>query len=244
MSVFKQSKIGVYGEKDRKLQKSLSFEKTALTHKTMNVYKYLGSRTNDTPAITDVSDPIFLEVADRAYSTTPIEINCWFETLPESMLDLSRFGILDPLGDFQQFRVHINSFAADSLGRYLHAADVIEIPFLEEEGRKSFWEIEDVDRKTVFENFFVIINAKPILDSGTMVEIPDIPSNSDILQAIEDNRENLADAIVHTDGVAFGNNLVAPGYIAQGYYVSEDDDYDPRPDDAETFLDDPTSEIF
>ena len=228
MSELKQPKIGVYGPKTRALQKRLSFERTALTWKTANVYRYLGDRRNGSPSIDDL-DPVFLEIADRAYDTTPVPINIAYDELPEQALNLSRFGVIDPLGDQQIFRVHINSFDADGLGRYLVTGDVLEIPFLSENGRKAFFEIEDVDRKPEFENFYVYITAKPIMSTQETTEIPNIPTNSDIMDAI--------DAEIDAEGAAD----VTYEEVDDG---TMRDSYDPRHDESGDFLDDPNATSF
>lgn len=230
MSELKHPKIGLYGPKTRALQKRLSFERTALTWKTANIYRYLGDRRNVTPDITDL-DPVFLEVADRAYDTTPVEINIAYEELEERALNLSRFGVIDPLGDQQIFRVHVNSFEADGLGRYLIPGDIMEIPFLVEDGRKAFFVIEDVDRKPEFEKFYVYITAKPIMSTQETTEIPNIPTNSDIMATIDAGIDAEGAADVPLDGV---DDLTG----------APRDPYDPRHDEQGDFLDDPNANPF
>ena len=237
MATLKQNKFGVYGTKDRLLQARLSYERLSLTAKTVKVYKYLGSRVNGTPDIDDIQDPIFLEVPDRAYDTTPIEINVWYETLPESPVDLTRFGIINPLGDMQQFRFHSYSFEVDGLGRYIVTGDILEVPFLIQDGKKTFFEVEDVDRKSEFENFFIIVNAKPISDKQEVTEIPNIPTNSAIEAIHDTDFETLMNSEVALEGLDLTE-------VETDDEISPRPTYDPRPDDGESFLDDPNNIIL
>lgn len=252
MALLKNPNIGLYGPKTRALQKRVSYEKISLTWKTANVFRYLGSRKNASPAITDV-DTLFQNVADRAYDTNAVEINIYHEPLNENPMDLSRFGIINPLGESQIFRVHVNSFEADALGRYMVPGDVFEIPFFLQDGNKAYFEVEDIDRKPEFENFYVTITAKPIKDTQEVEEIPDIPSNSDILDAIEAQNEAAAADQVSIEGVnANIDGYIATGYFVEGYMIDphafkdeeDHEDYDVRRDEQGTFLDDPSSEIF
>lgn len=171
MTQYTPSKIGMYGPNDRALQSSLAYEHEELTAKVANVFMYLGSRVNATPAITDVEDPILLENVDRAYASTSIPINIWVEPLPENVVDLSALGIINPLGNEQRFRVHINSFESDGLGRYLIAGDVLQIPFFTQDGYPTYFEVQDVDRKAAFENFYVTINTVRADDNAELTEI-------------------------------------------------------------------------
>ena len=169
MSGLKQPKIGRYQSKDRALQRRLSFEKTSLTWKTANVYKYLGAEENkDGAQIDDIQDYILMENTDRRYDPDPVEINIAMEEVNESPFSLDKFGIIPVLGDTQIFRVHVNSFDADGLGRYLQSGDVLEIPFLQDNGNsgeKAFFEITDTDRKMEFEKFYVTITTVPVKDT-------------------------------------------------------------------------------
>ncbi len=171
MTTYTPPIIGTYGPLARALQQSLSFEHTTLTWKTANVFLYLGSRTNLTPAITDVQDPILLEARDRAYATTSIEINLYVQPLPEQIVDFQNLGIINPLGNEQKFKVHINSFASDGLGRYLIPGDVIQIPFWQQDGYPTYFEVSDVDRKQEFENFYVVVTGLRLDDKMELVEI-------------------------------------------------------------------------
>lgn len=236
MSVLKNPRVGVYGEKDRLLQARLSYEKTSLTWKTVNVYKYLGSAVNVTPSIEDIQDPVFMENPDRAYDLTPIEINAHFDPLTEELTDLSRFGIINPLGNQQRFTFHTYSFEADGLGRYITAGDILEVPFWEQEGRKSYWEVESIDRKMEFETFTVVVMATPMNDRQETAEIPDIPSNSSIMDGIDSDRLLEQEA-----------NFTEEGYDTSTVTLDDEsvtrEKYDPRPDSTEDFLDNPNITI-
>jgi hypothetical protein len=169
MSGLKQPKIGRYQSKDRALQRRMSFEKTSLTWKNANVYKYLGNEENlDGAQYDDIQDYILMENTDRRYDPTPVEINIAMEEVNESPFSLERIGILPVLGETQIFRVHVNSFEEDGLGRYLRTGDVLEIPFLQvngNAGEKAFFEITDTDRKMEFEKFYVTITTVPVKDT-------------------------------------------------------------------------------
>jgi hypothetical protein len=169
MAGLKNPKIGRYQSKDRALQKRLSYEKVSLTWKTANVYRYLGDETNgDGALLSDIQDPVFMENRDRRYDTNPVEINIAMEELAESPFSLDKFGIIPILGDTQIFRVHVNSFEDDGMGRYLRAGDVLEIPFLQENGnrgKKAYFEVTDTDNKMEFEKFYVTITTVPVKDT-------------------------------------------------------------------------------
>lgn len=224
--------VGVYGTKDRLFQARLSYERISLTWKTVNVYKYLGSAVNVTPAIDDIQDPIFMENPDRAYETTPIEINAHFEPQVEEINDLSRFGIINPLGNNKRFMFHSYSFEADGLGRYMIAGDIFHVPFWDQDGKKSYWQVEDVDRKQEYEEYTVIVTASPMNDTQETAEIPDIPSNSDIMTTLNDAMNTEQEA-----------NFTEEGYDTAGVVLDDEpvtrDPYDPRPDSSEDFLDNP-----
>lgn len=255
MAGLKTPLVGVYGDNTRALQRRLAFEKVSLTWKTVNVYKYKGDATESFPQVTDIHDPLFLETPDRAYETNPIEINAWYEFLPETPFDLSKFGIINPLGNTQQFRFHIDSFAVDGLGRYIMAGDIIEVPFLEQDGEPALWEVTDVDRKPEFENYFVVVTTVPVDDSQETEEIDIINSNESILKDVSDAIVTDADAMVDAGGLDPEPYLfIERGFIEDGFffdarpdtYTDETarEDYDPRPDAAEDFLDSDTSIKF
>lgn len=177
MTVLRKGKIGVYGQKTRKLQKKLSAELFGLTFKDANVYMYLGSRANENPDINDIQTKVFYEVPDRAYSQDPVNIAIGMEPMGESGMDFSRFGIINPIGDEQTFRVHVDEFEG-CLGRPLIVGDVLEIPFFERNCNKAFWEITDVDDKPSYEKFYYAIKATVLSDSRETREIP-IDSGND-----------------------------------------------------------------
>lgn len=240
MSSFKPARIGQYGDKDRDLQKRISFERLSLSSKHGFYYKYLGVSTNITPDINDIQDFIFLENRDRSYDLVPIQVNLWYEFLPESQFDLSRFGIISPISDLQTFKMHTLTFDIDGLGRYPVVGDIIEVPFLQQDNiKRAFFEVTDVDRKPEFENFIVILSTKPVLHSQETSELhnedgwvsdedtlTDLMSNIDNEQQEEYTDTGLDDTGL--DGVDQNTRVL----------------YDPRPDISEEFLDNPDKVIF
>lgn len=187
-------RIGVYGPKTRALQRSLSFEVFGLTFKVANVYRYLGDRSNMSPDIDDVHSVVFNEVPDRAYDVNPVEIPIGMERLSEGKMDFSRFGVLMPMQEENLFRVHIDDF--DALGRELITGDVFEMPFYAKDGKKSYWEITDVDLKLEAEKFIAIVYAAPLGTSRVTREIPVDNSNDDLLMDIMlDNDDELANSV-------------------------------------------------
>ena len=206
MSAFKHPKIGRYQSKDRALQKRMSYEKVSLTWKSANVYRYLGDRTLGTgSSINDIQDDLFLENTDRRYDATPVLINISMEDQQEQPFDLGKFGIIPIIGDTQIFRVHVNSFEADGMGRYIVVGDVLEIPFLQTEGnagKKAFFEVTDTDRKMEFENFYVTITTVPIKDSQEFADIDGIPTNSDVLDTLQDSLDASYEATFKETNVA------------------------------------------
>jgi hypothetical protein len=252
MSSLKIGRIGLYGNKDRLLQKTLSFEKTSLTHKNINVYKYLGDKTNGSNAsISDMQDSIFMETTDRSYDSVPVEINAQVDNLDEAVMDLSKFGIISPIGDTQIFRVHVNSFDQDGLGRYLIVGDVIEVPFFEQNGIKAFFECTDIDKKSEFEQFHIVVTTVPVKDTQEMEDLP-IPSNSDALGDLQTQ----LDAAFHEDFVDGGLDSEPYLYVDRDYVVDDYVDaistityndperttYEPRANDD--WLDDPNGKVF
>lgn len=256
MSAFKQPKIGVYGQKDRLLQKTLSYERTSLTHHPITVYKYLGDATLGAgSSITDIQDNIFMENRDRRYDPNGVIINAHVEQQEDQPYDLSAFGIISPLGDTQIFRVHINSFEADGLSRYIIVGDVIEVPFFSDRnGNNMFFEVTDTDEKPSFENFYVTITATRVKDSQEMEEIEGIPSNSDALDDLQAALNADYDATFLESGLVSEPTLYADrDYVEDDYwnpipttagYADEGtrEPYSPRPN--EDFLDDPNAQVF
>jgi len=253
MSSFKSPKFGQYGSKDRALQKSISYERTSLTSKEINVYRYLGISDNTPPNIKDIQDTILMENRDRVYDTNPVKINCWLEFLPESMFDLSRFGIINPLGNSTQVRIHTDSFAADGLGRYIVVGDLIEVPFWTQNNIKSFHEVTDIDKKTEFENFLVVVTMIPVKDSQQTSDLDsEIPSNEILIDNLGISIEADQDAVFEQGGIDPEPSLyIDRDYIDADYFDSDDahtysdeearTDYDVRPDKSESFLDDPNN---
>ena len=195
----KISKIGRYGPKTRSLQKRLAYEKVSHTKKFANVYKYLGSRASEDPQINDIQTTTFMEVPDRAYSQKPIKINIYFEPLQEQKADFSKYGIIDPIGDKQVVKVHVNSY--EDLGRELVEGDVLEVPFFEQD-HKAFWEVTDVDRSQEFEKFYAIISMNELADSRTTREI-DVGAGSiaDVLNDVGEQQQKESEDFVPHDGV-------------------------------------------
>lgn len=228
----KRPKVGVYEEKTRALQNRLSYEKVSLTWKTAFVWLYLGSSTNVTPSTSDIQVTAFMEVPDRAYSAEPVEINIWNEENPEQSVDLSQFGIMNPIGDEKLFRIHINSY--DQLGRVIRTGDVIEMPFFALDGKRAYWEIIDVDREQEYEKYYSIIKAIPLDKKRESNEIPINRSNEGILGDYMDQVDTEADAEVSYNGVDTNNVTV------DDPNTDTDDDFDPRSGTNKSFLDDPT----
>ena len=199
MSVFKTPRIGVYQEKTRRLQKNLSYERTSLTWKEAIVYKYLGSRDSDNPSIKDIQVKAFSEVPDRAYSDEGVRINISVEMMSEQTTDLSRYGIIDPMGTEQTFRVHVKSY--EDIGRPVVVGDVIEIPFFEQEGKAALWEIQDVDRTSEFENFYAVLNGTVLEDSRTTREVNITNSNSSVMDEIIADNDTAFDEQIPYNGV-------------------------------------------
>lgn len=236
MSNYKPSRFGVYGPKTRLLQQKLSFERTTLSWKSVLVWKYLGSRTNDDPSINDIGSIIFMETPDRAYDSVPVRINAAWEPIQEQMVDLSAWGIINPLGDTMKFMFHSYSFTEEGLGRYIVVGDVLEVPFMEQDNKKAFFEVTDVDRKQENENYRVIVTTVPIQDRQETEEIHGVHSNRSIFDDIMDSFDDEVSDMVpldgyDTDGIVFDDNPVRGGV-------------DPRTDDEASFLDDPTKPMF
>jgi len=256
MSAYKIGKIGVYGDKDRAMQRKLSFERTSLTHHPIIVYRYLGDATLGAgSSITDIQDNIWMENRDRRYDSNGVQINAEVVQRDEQPYDLSAFGIISPLGDSQLFRIHINSFEADGLSRYIIVGDVIRVPFFKDRnGNDLHFEVTDVDESPAFESFYVTITASKVKDSQEMEEIDSIASNSDALDDLQAALNADYDATFLESGLTSEPSLYADrDYVEDGYwnpaptssgYTDEGtrEDYDPRP--HADFLDDPNAQSF
>lgn len=200
MTVLKRGKIGVYGPKTRAFQKRVAGEAFGLTFKDANVYMYLGSRENQTPDINDIQNKILFETQDRAYSPDPVNIMIGMDPVGEAAMDFSRFGIINPIGDEQTFRVHMDEFDG-LLGRPLVVGDVMEIPFFELNGKKAFWEITDVDEKPSYERFYYVIKATVLAESRKSREIPIERSNSEFMDNIMGDLDIALDEQVGFEGL-------------------------------------------
>lgn len=256
MSGFKSSRIGRYGPLERSLQRSLSFESCSLSKHEINVYRLLGDATQAEPDISDIGSALWMETADRTYDTDPVLINAWYDNpMQDEALSLERFGIMSPLQDVLIVKIHINSFEADGMGRYIITGDIIEIPALEMNGKKAFFTVDDVDKRTVNENYHVVCTCNPIRDSQENVEIPNIPTNSDALDTLQAQlNADYAKNVTYTGIDSESDLYVARGYVNDNYvdpldavtYTNETTKttYDPRPDRAESFMDDPNGTSF
>lgn len=237
MATVKRPKIGVYGPKTRDLQKRLSYESVSLTWKTCFVYRYLGPRTEASPSIYDIQDKVLFETPDRAYDTTPVELNVWHEMMQEKTMDFSQFGLISPLGNEYIFRFHSLSFEEDGLGRYMIPGDIFEVPFFEQDGKKAFFEVTDVDRKAEFEKFYVVVTAVPMDDKRETAEIADKNINSSIMDDLRDGFDAEVEEQNNISGVDVGDYIVDDG-------DDEPEPYDPRAPEIGDFLDNPDKKIF
>lgn len=228
----KQPKVGVYGPKTRSLQSRLSYERVSQSWKFAQVYLYLGDRSEVNPSIDDNGITAFGEVPDRAYAATPIEINIEMDRMSEQSADLSRFGIIDPMGDEEIFRVHVESYK--DLGRKIMVGDVFEIPFFEEDGKRAFWEIHDVDSTSEFENYYAVIKAGTLQDKREVEEIPYNNSNSDMFNDLQSDIDTQAE-----EDVAY-NGVDTDGVTVEDPNTDTQDDYDPLDDNTGSFMDDPS----
>lgn len=226
MSMIKRGKIGVYGEKTRTLQRRLTAELFGLTFKDANIYMYLGSRDSVEPHINDIQNQILFENPDRAYSVDPVNISIGMDPMGESGMDFSRFGIINPLGDEQTFRVHINEFDG-CLGRPLIIGDVMEIPFFSKDCKKAFWEITDVDDKPSYERFYYTIKATVMSSSRKTREIP-----------VERTNAAAMDFVVDGFDMAAMEQVSQLGLDPEPTQTPEPVDY--RNKNQASFLDDPT----
>lgn len=238
MTALTPAKIGFYGPKTRELQRRLSFEHVTLTWRMANVYMYLGSRANTTPAIDDIQDYVLLETRDRAYSTTPIAINIWNEAFSDIEMDLSKFGIIDPSGKgTETFRIHIDSFDKDGLGRYIIVGDVIQLPFFTQDSNLAFWEVTNVSRNSEFENFYVTVTATVMDDAQETAEILGKNSQDNVLSDIATGLASDQATEVPEQGLDPSDAVVTDG-------DTQNVGVDYRPDLGASFLDDPNAKPF
>lgn len=221
-------KIGVYGPKTRLLQRKITNESFGLTWKTASVYLYLGDRSNLNPDITDIGSFAFWEIPDKAFAIEPVEIPIAMEPKMEGQTDFSRFGIINPLGDDETFRIAVDDYQA--LGRNLVVGDVFEIPFFERNGKSAFWEINDVDDSQEVEKFIHIIHASNLNDQRTTREIPIDNSNDDLMNDLLRDQDDYMSEQVPVQDPTFEDNPLA-----------EEVDY--RRSSQKSFLDDPDKEF-
>lgn len=226
--------FGLYGEKTRKFQRKLTRDIFALSYKTANVYKYLGSRESPEPDIDDIQNKVFFEVPDRAYSGSPKTINIGMDPIRAEKMDFSRFGLINPMQDEQVFRVHVDEME-ECLGRMVIVGDVFEIPFFSQNCKKAFWEVTDVDKDIMYEQFYVVIYATPLGDSRTTREIPIERSNDGIANDIMNQTDENADSVVPYEGL--NEWEVDP----DADYPCDDVDY--RDKKQKSFLDDTSHEF-
>jgi len=193
-------RIGVYGTKTRQMQKRLTREAYGLTFKSADIYLYLGDRNRDEPSIFDLGNSTFFEVPDRAYTQTPVKLPVGFEPFPDFKADFSRFDVIDPLGNETIFRFYTGDF--ECLVRPLIVGDVFEIPFLKSSsGKRSFWQINDVDHKTDAEKFVTIVHAEPLEDSRRTVDIPLNDPTAPIMDDFRDQFDEDAEQQVPAEGL-------------------------------------------
>ena len=235
MAQLKKPRItGQYGGKTRLLQKRLSYERSAHTMKNFFIHKYIGAATESNPSLDDIQDTIFMEVRDRAYEEDPVEINGWMDSFQDQVMDLSQFGVVNILGETHRFRFHSYSFEADGLGRTMIVGDIIEIPFLKVEGKKTYFEVTDVNRKQEPETFTILVTATPLRDKQETKAISGYQE-----QGLMDTLQNDLDD-------EFNNTLTEQGLDTSDLDVTVDEQerYDPRNKPGRDFLDDPNTTLF
>lgn len=215
---------GLYGERTRKFQRSLSRQIFQLAFKEANVYMYLGSASSMSPSIDDIQSTVFGEIPDRVYAADPVKINIGMDPMPESSMDFSRFGIISPMSNEMTIRIHIDEFN-DCMKRWLIVGDVLEIPFFTRDCKEAFFEVTDVDDKPSYEKFYVTATIKPAGDTREMNEIPLERSNFDFNEIVQGNQDKEAEDMVPFEGI--------------GEETDEQNPVDPRRKKQTDFLDDP-----
>jgi len=219
---------GMYGEKTRKLQRSLSQQIFQLAFKKANVYRYLGSSASFDPSIDDIQVTVFNEVPDRKYASDPVPINIGMEPAQESLIDFSRFGIISPMSNEITIRIHIDEFEK-CMGRWLIVGDILEIPFFTRECDKAFFEVTDVDDKPSYERFYVTARIRPAGDTRETREIPLERSNFDFNEIKQSEQDQQAKEMVPYEGI--------------GEEVNEWEKVDSRRSKQASFLDDPLADF-
>lgn len=220
----KVGKIGVYGSKTRSLQRRLSYEAFGMTSKVAEFYRYMGSRTNDSPSITDVQNPVFFEVPDRAYDSRPVSVPIGMEHFQEQKMDFSRFGLINTFQDETTFRMHIDDF--DQIGRPVIIGDVFELPFHSNDWGKSFWEVVDVDLRHAAEKFIAIIQCVPLGESRKTIEIPTDRGHGSIMDDIAEQLDEYVAKDVPDNVIGWDRDI-------------EQKEVDYRQENEASFLDDP-----
>ena len=225
----RRGKIGVYGKKTRRLQRCLSFEAFGLSMKDALVYLYQGSADSMTPSIDDIGCTTFFEVPERVYAQTPIAIPVGMELMMETATDFSRFGLINPMGDENTFRVHIDDF--NTLGRELIVGDIFEVPFHSKDGKRALWEITDVDLRSEMEKFIAIIKASPLKKSRRSDDLSGVINrdNEDFLVDLAGQQDTIWSEQVPTTELQY--DVTKP---------TEPVPVDYRNDNQTDFLDDPT----
>jgi hypothetical protein len=228
-------KIGRYGEKDRALQRRLSYERIWLSWRDANVYLYLGDKNETDPSTDNIGNITFFETQDKAYEATPKTVPVWTPKLEEEGLDLSQFGYISPGGNQYTFKFHVESFVHpdEGLGRYIMNGDVFEVPFFEQDGNKAYFEVVDVDRKTEFDDYYVTVKATVLYDKREAQEIPDMNTNETEMMDIMNQMDTENDGFMSEDG------LNTDDYDD---YDSTQESYDSRNKNQKSFLDDPDAE--
>lgn len=226
--VREKSRIGVYGDKTRNMQRQVSYEAFQLTFKTANVYRYLGSRVNVTPDINDVQTIIFSEVPDRAYDDRSVEIHIGMEPLNENMMDFSQYGIINPMGNEIRVRVHVNDFHC--LGRAIIVGDALEIPFFRKDCDRALFEVTDVDDKPSYEKFYYTVSITPMEDSRSTREVTKDRSNQSIMDDMRDSLDERTDQDVPFEGLDDG--------LIDSEFTPPTEEVDYRNKKQSSFLDD------
>lgn len=226
----KIAKVGVYESKTRGLQRKLSYEATSMTWKIAKLYRYLGSRSNVDPQLSDIQTTTFMETPDRAYASESVSVNIYFEPLPEQVTDYSQFGIIDPIGGAQVIKMHINSF--EDIGREVTEGDVLEIPFFETDGKRAYWEVNDVDRSQMQEKFYVTLKTDILKDARETREIDINNSTGTSLDDIMAQHGEEAEEFVPHNGV--DDSVIDNGETNKDMA----DSYKGVSDDRKSFLDD------
>lgn len=230
MRVRQKTRIGVYGRKTRDLQRRMTYEAFKMTFKTGNVYKYLGDRHSIDPNINDLGNITFSEVNDRAYDKESYPIYIGMEPMSENAMDLSQYGIINPMGDDITIRVHVNDF--ECLGRPIIVGDAIEIPFYRDgECREAFFEVSDVDDKPSYEKYYYTVTIHPMNDSRKTREIDLDRSNEDVFSDVMQEADEKYEEEVPFEGLDEG--------LVDGEFTPPSEPVDYRNKKQKSFLDDP-----